>query len=95
MEPLARVRTGTLSPDKMWADLMDGVPKGLPRGGGRGLHGTRDWGQTYWGGALFWLLADVEIREKSHDRRGLPRRAARDPGRGRRHPDALALVADP
>lgn len=72
VEPLARVRAGTLSPDKMWADLMDGVPKGLPRGGGRGLHGTRDWGQTYWGGALFWLLADVEIREKSHDRRGLP-----------------------
>ena len=72
VEPLARVRAGTLSADKMWADLMDGVPKGLPRGGGRGLHGTRDWGRTYWGGALFWLLADVEIRERSHDRRGLP-----------------------
>lgn len=71
VEPLARVRAGTLSADKMWADLMDGVPKGLPRGG-RGLHGTRDWGRTYWGGALFWMLADLEIREKSHDRRGLP-----------------------
>jgi hypothetical protein len=72
VEPLARVRAGTLSADKMWADLMEGVPKGRPRGGDRGLHGTSDWGRTYWGGALFWLLADVEIRETSHGRRGLP-----------------------
>jgi len=70
VEPLARVRAGTLGADKMWADLLEGIPKGLPRD--RGLHGTRDWGRTYWGGALFWLLADVEIREKSQGRRGLP-----------------------
>jgi hypothetical protein len=56
----------------MWADLMDGLPRGVPRSGGKGLHGTRDWGRTYWGGALFWLLADLEIRERSRDRRGLP-----------------------
>jgi len=72
VEPLARVRTGTLGADKMWADLLEGIPKGLPRAGDRGLHRTKDWGRTYWGGALFWLLADAEIREKSQGRRGLP-----------------------
>jgi hypothetical protein len=72
VEPLARVRAGTLGVDKMWADLLDGIPKGLPRAGDQGLHRTRDWGRTYWGGALFWLLCDVEIREKSQGRRGLP-----------------------
>jgi hypothetical protein len=71
-EPLARVRAGTLTAEKMWSDLMDGIPKGLPRDGGPGLHRTKEWGRTYWGGALFWLLADVEIREKSRDRQGLP-----------------------
>jgi hypothetical protein len=72
VEPLARVRAGTLGADKMWADLLEGIPKGLPQAGDRGLHRTSEWGRTYWGGALFWLLADVEIREKSRGRRGLP-----------------------
>jgi hypothetical protein len=72
VEPLARVRAGTLGADKMWADLLDGIPKGLPRPGDRGLHRTQEWGRTYWGGALFWLLSDLEIRERSHGRRGLP-----------------------
>jgi predicted metalloprotease with PDZ domain len=82
VEPLARVRAGTLSADKMWADLLDGIPKGLPRPGDRGLHRTQEWGRTYWGGALFWLLSDVEIRERSHGRQGLPDalRAIRDAG---------------
>jgi len=72
VEPLARVRAGTLGADKMWADLLDGIPEGLPRPGDRGLHRTQEWGRTYWGGALFWLLSDVEIRERSHGRQGLP-----------------------
>jgi hypothetical protein len=32
---------------------------------------THTWGRTYWGGALFFLLADVEIRERSGGRRSL------------------------
>jgi hypothetical protein len=72
VEPLARVRVGTISEDKIWVDLMEGIPNGLPRKGDRGLHGTRDWGRTYWGGALFWLLADIGIREKTNGRNGLP-----------------------
>jgi hypothetical protein len=47
------------------------LPKGLPGPRDPGLDGTRDWGRTYWGGALFWLLADVEIRQRTDNRRGL------------------------
>jgi hypothetical protein len=72
VEPLARARLGTLSEEKVWSDLMEGVPKGMPPRGDRGLHGTKEWGRTYWGGALFWLLADMRIREQTRNRRGLP-----------------------
>jgi predicted metalloprotease with PDZ domain len=72
VEPLARARRGTLSEDKVWSDLMEGLPKGMPQRENRGLHGTKEWGRTYWGGALFWLLADMRIREQTRNRRGLP-----------------------
>ncbi len=47
------------------------LPKGQPGPRDPGLDGTRDWGRTYWGGALFWLLADLDIRERTGNRRGL------------------------
>lgn len=71
MEPLARARAGNLSAEEVWASMMDGLPKGLPGGGDKGLDHTPTWGRTYWGGALFWLLADIEIREKSGNRKSL------------------------
>jgi hypothetical protein len=71
VEPLARARLGTLSEDKVWWDLIEGLPKGLPGPGDRGLHATEEWGRRYWGGALFWLLADIEIHERTGHRRGL------------------------
>jgi hypothetical protein len=72
VEPLARARLGVLSEDEVWSGLIDGLPQGLPGRGDRGLHGTGEWGRTYWGGALYWLLADVAIREKTRNQRGLP-----------------------
>jgi len=70
-EPLARLRVGTMRPDKVWSDLIEGLPKGMPGPGDRGLHGTESWGRTYWGGAAFWLLADIRIREQTRNRKGL------------------------
>jgi hypothetical protein len=70
-EPLARSWTGHAPAAKVWLDLMRGVPHGLPAAGDRGLDHTHTWGRTYWGGALFCLLADVEIRERTHGQRGL------------------------
>jgi predicted metalloprotease with PDZ domain len=44
--------------------ITDG-PKGLPAPGDEGLERTHSWGRTYWGGALFCLSADVEIRKRT------------------------------
>ncbi|MGH8759929.1 MAG: hypothetical protein ACREVW_10525, partial [Burkholderiales bacterium] len=43
----------------------------LPAAGDRGLDHTHTWGRTYWGGALFFLLADLRIREQTANRVGL------------------------
>jgi hypothetical protein len=71
IEPLARSWVGGYPAAKVWTDLVAGLPDGLPQGGDRGLDHTATWGRTYWGGALFCLLADVEIRTRTNGRRGL------------------------
>lgn len=71
VEPLARARIGLVSADEVWDGLLDGLPKGLPEAGDGGLDVTHTWGRTYWGGALFFFLADVEIRERSGEKRSL------------------------
>ncbi len=71
LEPLARARAGQLSAERVWKDMVEGMPQGLPKSGDRGLDRTPTWGRTYWGGALSWLLADVEIRERTNNRRSL------------------------
>ena len=71
MEPVARARAGYLSAEKVWGDLVEGLPQGLPEADDQGLDGTSSWGRTYWGGALFCLRADVEIRRRTHNRYGL------------------------
>jgi hypothetical protein len=71
VEPIGRVQAGALPVEKVWSDLLEGLPKGLPRPGDRGLDHTPTWGRTYWGGALFCLLADIEIHERTGNRRGL------------------------
>jgi hypothetical protein len=71
IEPIARAQIGRLKVDQVWGDMARYMPQGLPREGDQGLDHTHTWGRTYWGGALFWLLADVEIRERTHNRKGL------------------------
>lgn len=71
VEPLGRVRTGKISEQRIWKDLLDGIPKGLPEAGDRGLDNTHTWGRTYWGGALFCLRADVELQKRTQGRQTL------------------------
>ena len=71
VEPIARVEARNLEPRSVWHDLVEGLPKGLPQAGDEGLDHTHTWGRTYWGGALFCTLADVEIRERTNNRYGL------------------------
>src|SRR5260370_38321080 len=67
VEPIARIRAGHLTADQMWLDLVRDMPQGLPQPGDRGLDHTHTWGRTYWGGALFCLLADGEIRRQTNN----------------------------
>jgi hypothetical protein len=71
LEPIARARAGRLSAEEVWHGLIEGLPKGLPETGDEGLDRTHTWGRTYWGGALFCLLADLEIRKRTDNRRSL------------------------
>jgi hypothetical protein len=71
VEPIARARSGDLTPQRVWGDMVDAMPQGLPKASDRGLDFTHTWGRTYWGGALYCLLADVEIRKRTGNRMGL------------------------
>ena len=71
LEPLARARAGQLSEEEVWRGFLEGAPQGLPHSGDAGLDRTPTWGRTYWGGALFWLVADLEIRKQSGNRKSL------------------------
>jgi hypothetical protein len=51
--------------------MVRDMPKGLPGPGDRGLDRTHTWGRTYWGGAIFCLTADVEIRKATGNKAGL------------------------
>jgi hypothetical protein len=71
VEPIARIQAKQMSGEQMWADLVRDMPKGLPQDGDKGLDHTHTWGRTYWGGALFCFVADVEIRKQTHNKKGL------------------------
>src|SRR5207249_10352931 len=71
IEPIGRMRTGIISPERVWSDLVKNLPDGLPKPGDRGLDHTHTWGRTYWGGALFCLLADLQIRTETGGRSSL------------------------
>jgi len=76
LEPVARVRIGQITPERFWGDLVESLPQGLPQPGDRGLDNTHTWGRTYWGGSLYWLLADIRIRQQTQNQKSV-RDAAR------------------
>lgn len=71
IEPIARVQAGELRPEQIWHDMVRDMPKGEPADGDQGMDRTHTWGRTYWGGALFCLVADVAIRRETGNRKGL------------------------
>jgi hypothetical protein len=71
IEPIARCQIGLLPAERVWGEMAEYMPQGLPESGDRGLDNTHSWGRTYWGGALYWLLADVGIRQATNNRKGL------------------------
>ena len=71
VEPIARVESGELKAAQIWHDMVRDMHKGEPGEGDQGLDHTHTWGRTYWGGAMFCLVADVEIRRQTGNKKGL------------------------
>lgn len=70
-EIVARAEAGLVSSERVWSELYRNLQQGLPQADDRGLDHTPTWGRTYWGGALFCFLADLEIRQRTQNRMGL------------------------
>ncbi|MDH3760343.1 MAG: hypothetical protein OEU50_05120 [Gammaproteobacteria bacterium] len=71
VESIARAQRDHLTEEQVWRYFIERMPQGLPQAGDRGLDQTPTWGRTYWGGAIFCMLADIEIRKLTDNRKSL------------------------
>jgi hypothetical protein len=71
VEGIARVQAGNRSQEDVFTEQMRQMPRGMPQAGDQGLDHTHTWARTYWGGAMFCFLADVEIHRRTGNRLGL------------------------
>jgi hypothetical protein len=69
VEPIIRARAGWKTEEAVWKEWMDSMPqgasvfsKGLMNASGR---------ESYWSGALFYLMADLGIRRETRGEKGL------------------------
>jgi hypothetical protein len=71
-EPIARERAGWMTEAELWSHFVGEMPRGLRSSDDAlDLEQRDDTDATYWGGALFALLADVNIRTASGGARSL------------------------
>lgn len=72
VEAVARAQAREIAPAQMWGWLATIAKQGLPGDDEkRGLERTKDEDRRYYGGALYWLTADVEIRKRTNNRFGV------------------------
>ena len=71
VEGIERVQAGNRTEEDVFAEQLHSMPRGLPEPGDQGLDHTHTWARTYWGGAMFCLLADVAIHRQTGNRFGL------------------------
>lgn len=69
-EPILRYRAGWKSEDEIWQEWLRDMPRGYDAIGKSGLAPSGRRG-AYWGGALFMLLADIELRKASQGQSGM------------------------
>lgn len=62
LESMVRAEAGIHTAEDVWGRWVRQMPQGVPGRRDRGLVQERGWSSVYWGGALFWLLADVRLR---------------------------------
>ena len=71
VEPIARARIGNLRAERVWSDVVRDLPKAFRSRATVASTLLTLGGRTYWGGALFCLLADVEIHRRTGNSKGL------------------------
>ncbi len=70
IEPVLRARAGWTSPEALWREFAGEMARGVDALTREGL-GRVSRGGVYWGGALYMLLADLDIRERTGGRASL------------------------
>jgi hypothetical protein len=70
-EPLIRARLGWRTEADVWKEFMGNMSRGLDAMTRLGLERPERYPDMYWGGGLFCLMADVEMRRISAGARGL------------------------
>lgn len=70
IEPVIRTRAGWRSAEQLWEEFASQMPRGVEALTVESLNAVTRRG-LYWGGAIFMLLADLDIRERSHGRAAL------------------------
>jgi hypothetical protein len=68
-EPVIRARAGWKSEEEVWKEWLDNMPRGQDAFA-RGLMNASG-RENYWSGALFMLIADIELRRRTDGERGL------------------------
>lgn len=71
IEPIIRSRVGWKSEDDVWREWLTNMPRGVGALAESGLSANSSHAGYYWGGALFLLLTDIEMRRASDNRYGL------------------------
>jgi hypothetical protein len=66
VEPIVRARAGWKTEPEVWREWVENLPRGLSA-----LDSGMEGGSAYWGGALFFLLADIEIRRATSGAKGV------------------------
>ncbi len=67
-EPILRTRAGWRTPEALWEGFVRSMPRGLPKSGDElALDNREGIDASYWGGAIFTLMADVGIRRATND----------------------------
>ena len=69
VEPLARAMAGLITEESVWREFAEQMARGASASSG--LDGSTDPDRVYWGGALFCLLADMEIRQITRNQKSL------------------------
>lgn len=71
LEPIVRARAGNTTEEQVWRRWTRSMHYGRPQDGDEGLDITHTWGRTYWGGALFWMMVDIELRERTNNAKSI------------------------